>query len=641
MIKKIVSFYSFLLFFFLFAEEKSAIFWYQEFPTIGLSLSQKDSYWDAFYPFLPHCFSLNVMAQTQGKGVTIGIIDTGIVAGTVLEIDPLFNYNLAPEGLKKTFEEFVAFVGSHLDRNRFQEKKINYLSLEKRVARLLCDYCFEKNFSPVQNYLKKYAADHLFDMKRENFSSHGDVVLKKIKQVMDQFHGTLLKKNSGDSPIKAIAEFLPFVECTDTKSSMLHGSYVAEIITGARNGFCGIAPHAKIVMIKAFGEHQESYQSVLVAALIKALQSHVQIVTMSLKATDFMNESSDLAHCLKFLIEVIPYSFASSGNDAEKNAQKRQPLIVESYPGKLEGITFDVGAFGYDSKGKNCFIPSFSQYELDEKTGVCRGPRFVMPGCGIINKESSIDGTSMGVPFLAGFMALVLGEFKDDEEFTREHLLKVCYRSGIMLQSTQEWHEKSRFGTLDMRTALFTLHVLRAFFRHCPESKIIFREKFDQLVELVQIFLCGMANEYTCSKNSVEKVDLKNDFMAFYNKIKKDGKKVERFHVIFTSFESAVSFSKEALLAASGLIPYKEQPFFTSSIFKTMQNVLKKSGSLFSEENVSTQKRFVSVAEHLHENKKEISRYLGKVETEKLAEDIVPYYTYWQKQCTFLKKGRK
>jgi hypothetical protein len=69
----------------------------------------------------------------------------------------------------------------------------------------------------------------------------------------------------------------------------------------------------------------------------------------------------------------------------------------------------------------------------------------------------------MAAPIISGFVALMLAEFPDNEDFTREHLLKVCYSSGFFLADNHDWKTKSVFGALDFRTALFILHVLRMF----------------------------------------------------------------------------------------------------------------------------------------------------------------------------------
>ena len=55
------------------------------------------------------------------------------------------------------------------------------------------------------------------------------------------------------------------------------------------------------------------------------------------------------------------------------------------------------------------------------------------------------DGTSMSSPMITGFLALMLSEFPDDKDFSRDQLLYVCYDSGLKLHDSSTWNQKSIF----------------------------------------------------------------------------------------------------------------------------------------------------------------------------------------------------
>ena len=95
-----------------------------------------------------------------------------------------------------------------------------------------------------------------------------------------------------------------------------------------------------------------------------------------------------------------------------------------------------------------------------------------------------LSGTSASAALITGFMALVLSEFK--ENFSREQILKVCYASTSFFDDTQECKESSYFGALDLRTALFVLHVLTSIKTEAGEYC---SKKFNNCVKTVLLLL--------------------------------------------------------------------------------------------------------------------------------------------------------
>ena len=111
----------------------------------------------------------------------------------------------------------------------------------------------------------------------------------------------------------------------------------------------------------------------------------------------------------------------------------------------------------------------------------------------------------MAAPIMSGFLALMLAEFQDD--FTKSELIKVCRASTIRMHNDSDWKNKTTGGVLDMRTALFTLHVIK---------KIRILKKgysFDQLLKNVQTVLFSTIEKY--SKKYLSGKSLKNSCMDF------------------------------------------------------------------------------------------------------------------------------
>jgi hypothetical protein len=99
-------------------------------------------------------------------------------------------------------------------------------------------------------------------------------------------------------------------------------------------------------------------------------------------------------------------------------------------------------------------------------------------------------------------LALALGQFKQD--FTKQELLAVLYASGIQspdmlaqenslrttrcsTRDTSTWTAASTYGALDMRMALFMLHVLKAAKKNLSAST--YAARFTNLLKSLKQFL--------------------------------------------------------------------------------------------------------------------------------------------------------
>ncbi len=95
-----------------------------------------------------------------------------------------------------------------------------------------------------------------------------------------------------------------------------------------------------------------------------------------------------------------------------------------------------------------------------------------------------MTGTSIAVPVITGFLALVLAEFQDI--LTREQILKVIYKFSIKLSDDATWQKYIKLGTPDMRSSLLCLHALQSLGQTLKDdSKYSFDNNFDNLVQAI------------------------------------------------------------------------------------------------------------------------------------------------------------
>lgn len=276
---------------------------------------------------------------------------------------------------------------------------------------------------------------------------------------------------------------------TAGEPKLSHGSHTMGIISGIDDGgenrspsqdtgISGLAPNATITLLNAF-ENGKSSKNMLTRALEEAHRQNIDIVNMGLKIAESINLDDQSTKELERAIGHIPYTVTAAGNSGTSHL---------SYPAKFPCVTFDVGAFKY----KDNAYPIFEVSQHEE--GI--GPLFVAPGYNILssgypdNDQATyvfMGGTSTAAPIMTGFVALMLGEFKDT--FTKPQLLAVVYTSGFFMHDTQSWKSHSLLGTLDMRTALFVLHCLNYIRDHYPDVDFADKAQFETAVAILHDML--------------------------------------------------------------------------------------------------------------------------------------------------------
>jgi hypothetical protein len=291
-----------------------------------------------------------------------------------------------------------------------------------------------------------------------------------------------------------------------------HGMYSASLITNIfvkDSRIVSLAPQASLLMLKVFDGCGISNIAQLDQAISQAVQHDASIVSLSFKLDVAIDRAKPETKKFEELLQKIPYIVAASGNS------DHEIIASEAYPAKLPMIPFDVGAFGFN--GIEATIPNFSQYER----GV--GPLFVTPGQNVASAWSVVSGeinylffsgTSVATSFMAGTLALILGQA--DNDFTREQILTICYASTLKLHNNADWQNKVVLGVLDLRMALCTLHTIRFFKNYILEKKINFdiAQNFGSLICALRTIFLDPVRRY--AKNFSKSVIFEQEFVDYW-----------------------------------------------------------------------------------------------------------------------------
>jgi subtilisin family serine protease len=517
--------------------------WWQLFPTTGLSSTTEA----LSYPYLPHSYGLWELAPHLGKGVSVTLIDTGVFGFTFSTPTQTFikhpdltivgdfthePHNTIPFVGKNydSFKELVTFVVHHTKENLRDKKKVYRL-----LPEWILEYLTTKTTSGLDEYLQENGSPGLFERNILFFLSPKKLLSVEGRRIKNTLlfgnhgfvHFTIATIGSGQ---KIIAECIPMVSLVTPKTAMTdHGTHLASII-GAKSpffkklltkekkiltGLCGLAPECSLRVIKALHEEQGVTTDVnhIAHAFERALDYQTDIINLSLKLDDTIDPYNPLFKKLEKIVTTFPYVCCATGNQGTT-----KPGRI-SYPARFKNVPFSVGSFGcyYDIKTNNysCPLSSFSQYEK----GV--GPHFVAPGENILGcsyayagKEplySLKTGTSCATAFMSGALALILSEFKND--FSSSQIRAVCQASCFKLHDTKEWKECVIYGVLDIRTALFTLHVLKKI--KILLSLSIVEKKFDFLLSSIHTELFTLPNNYGKEQKFI--YSFKESFIDYYN----------------------------------------------------------------------------------------------------------------------------
>lgn len=194
-----------------------------------------------------------------------------------------------------------------------------------------------------------------------------------------------------------------------------HGTHVSGTIAASLNGsgVAGVAPKAKLLILKVMNENGSSSYQNLVKAIRYATrwrgpnQEKVQVISMSLGG---QKDYASLHRAIKNAVKEDILVVCAAGNAGDGNARTPEKL----YPGYYEEVV-QVGAVDLDGKMAD-FTNTNDEIDL------------VAPGVGIrstyLNGEyAKLSGTSMATPHVTGAAALLIEQHrKKASELSEEEL---------------------------------------------------------------------------------------------------------------------------------------------------------------------------------------------------------------------------
>ncbi len=511
------------------------IFWSHLFPTTGLLTTSTSL--PPVYPYLPHVYSVWELAPTLGKGITVTLIDTGVFGFTfststqnfvkhpdlIIRGDFLHEpHNTIPFVGKNSdpFKDLATFVIHNTKESLRDIKKVYHL-----LPGWIFEYLTTKTTTALDAYFEQNGSPDLFERNILFFLSPNKLLSAEGKRVKNRLlfsdHGfsrfTIATVESGE---KIVAECLPMVSLSTPRTAMTdHATHIASLI-GAKppqgtDGIWGLAPECSLRVIKALYEGRETTTDVkhVNQAFERAIDYQADIINLSLKLDDTIDPHDPLFKKLEKIVTTFPYACCATGNEGTKKPGRM------SYPARFKNVPFSVGSFGciYDKKTNHytCHLSNFNEYEK----GI--GPNYVAPGENMLgcsyayaNKKPLYTlktGTSCATAFMSGALALILGEFKHD--FSSDQLLAVCQASCFKLHDSKEWKEQVVYGVLDIRTALFTLHVLKKIKTLLSLKK--FEKQFSSLLTSIHTELFALPNNYG-NENGIAH-SFKESFIDYYN----------------------------------------------------------------------------------------------------------------------------
>lgn len=201
-----------------------------------------------------------------------------------------------------------------------------------------------------------------------------------------------------------------------------HGSHVCGTIAACDNnkGMVGVAPKAKILVVKALNQHGNGSLNHIADAVRYSADNGADIITMSLGCSVAF---SPLRRALDHATRKKCLTFCAAGNSG--------PSVDIMYPAKYKN-TISIGAVN-----KKLHRTSFT----------CSGDSldFLAPGKDIMsimpsNRYALMSGTSMSNPFAAGVAALYLSYYRkkyNKKYISQEEMVDLLKKHAISLKKPE------------------------------------------------------------------------------------------------------------------------------------------------------------------------------------------------------------
>lgn len=535
-----------------YATIRKYFFWWRSLPTIGLE--QHPDWSPVFYPFIPHFFSLQELAPSQGASVKLALIDNGIAHNNTVDIHGKVIIRAHPYLEKSNPVDYIFIESSPGVPCWSDYKKLMlYYTNTHYALQVETDfYSYRPELLEIDyltRYVIRYGKDHL--KQRNTLSEAGKHALKKLASYFNYVEFD--KKNTSEHLLA-----LPDYTCKQRPTGYAdqswlyanHGTYCAGLIVGnAPKKTIGLAPNIQLISMKAVKSCSVlQYQEPLpfVQALESVVQQKIPIVSLSYSMKTSGGYHAILEDCFK----KIPFSCVAVGN---KNNSESDVNYLTVFP----EITAAVGAFGIDHTTHNNSytfpISNFNNKPAHDATWY-----IVLPGESLLSccyttslAESRnffvfMQGTSTATPLLAGFFALMVGEFFPTLSYQQIKLL--VKRATVQLHTTSSWRTHSGDGTIDMRMALFMGHVMVAL---CKLDKN-FTDHYTEYVNATRNYVLQQINEYG-NKRAIG-IDFEKGMIDFLQKARKNTVPILYTHksLAFTIQETVTAVYKTVLTHKKG-----------------------------------------------------------------------------------------
>jgi subtilisin family serine protease len=201
-----------------------------------------------------------------------------------------------------------------------------------------------------------------------------------------------------------------------------HGTAMAGIIAGKTYG---VAPAVDLIVVKAIDALAGATDTNIYTAIRFCMQNGADIISMSLGRDEVRVEDlsgpwqdSTLEDVCNEAVQAGIFMVAAAGNDGGQNddGEVSVPSVHEKTI-SVGAVDEDLTIAGFSSEGENDgklpnIISNWDPWERDDPD---KKPELVAPGVDIVapgldEKYYTYSGTSLAVPFVAGGLALILGE---------------------------------------------------------------------------------------------------------------------------------------------------------------------------------------------------------------------------------------
>lgn len=230
----------------------------------------------------------------------------------------------------------------------------------------------------------------------------------------------------------------PLNPSSDPIDEQGHGSHVAGIVAGndSTTGWKGVAPAATLHAYKVFGATGSTDNSIVIAALLRAFDEGMDVITVSIGAPSGWADNALAVVANRIAAEGVVVTFAAGNSGAGG------PFFADNGGTGEFVISVASADVGNNITTKKLQPSSFTSwgglYDLSVKPDIAAPGRDVF-SCWIGEDNNTfrlVSGTSMAAPYVAGVAALYLSSRKGvKDKDTAKHVASRIVASGSSLDA--------------------------------------------------------------------------------------------------------------------------------------------------------------------------------------------------------------